>query len=98
MPPLPRPLVYIASLGEDALEAGLSMAARLRSGGKSVITGSGARSLKAQMRQANALGAEYVAILGEDEVREGTVTLRDMRGGQQQTVAQKNIENCLADP
>lgn len=45
------------------------------------------RSLKAQMRQADRLGAAFVAILGEDEAKSGTVTVRSMREGWQKSVA-----------
>ncbi len=41
------------------------------------------RSLKAQMKQASRIGARYVVILGLDEIKEGTVTLRDMAKGEQ---------------
>ncbi len=39
----------------------------------------GDRSLKAQLRQADSLGSNYAAIIGEDEVKSGTVTLRNMK-------------------
>jgi histidyl-tRNA synthetase len=53
-------------------------------------------SLKAQLRHADALGARYVAILGEQELARGEVTLRDMRDSQQRTVAGETIEEELA--
>jgi len=48
----------------------------------------GGRSLKAQMRQANALGAHHALILGREELAAGTVTLRDLeRQSQEQMPA-----------
>ena len=41
------------------------------------------RSLKAQMRFADKLGARFVLILGEDELRNGSVTVRDMARSEQ---------------
>lgn len=38
------------------------------------------KSLKAQMRQANRLGAHYVAILGADEIARGAASVKDLRG------------------
>ena len=37
-----------------------------------------ARSLKAQFKYADKLGAKYVAVLGDDEIERGVVKLRDM--------------------
>jgi len=39
------------------------------------------------MRQANSLGVRYTVIIGEDEVKAGTVTLRDMANARQETLA-----------
>jgi histidyl-tRNA synthetase len=45
------------------------------------------RSLKAQMREAGRLNARYVALIGEDEIKKGVVTLKDMDQHQQAEVA-----------
>ena len=45
-----------------------------------------ARSLKAQMREANRLGARYTLILGEDELARGEATLRNMQDSTQESV------------
>ncbi len=44
------------------------------------------RSLKSQMRYASKLGARFVLLLGEEELAEETVTVRDMQRGEQQRV------------
>jgi len=49
------------------------------------------RSLKAQMKQADRLGASYVAILGEDEVRGKSVTVKCMKEGWQKTIARTDV-------
>jgi len=41
------------------------------------------RSLKAQMRYADKLGARFVLILGDEELKENSVTIRDMQRSQQ---------------
>jgi histidyl-tRNA synthetase len=94
VPALPRPRVYIAALGEEALQQAIGLAAGLRRGGTGTLVGGG-RSLKAQMRQANSLGASHVLLIGEDELKAGTVTLRDMSGGSQRTVPAGEIEKAL---
>jgi histidyl-tRNA synthetase len=46
----------------------------------------GDKSLKAQLKQANKLGVRYAVIIGEEEVKAGTVTLRDMTSAEQKTM------------
>ena len=75
--------VYVACLGEEAREPALKLAARLRQAGIGVTLAMDDRSLKAQLRQANALGVYQAIIIGEEEVRTGSVILRDMAKGEQ---------------
>ena len=49
--------------------------------------------MRGQMRQASALGVETVLILGEDEVRDGTVAVRNMNTSNQQT---QNVSEFLS--
>ncbi|TET96363.1 MAG: histidine--tRNA ligase, partial [Dehalococcoidia bacterium] len=55
----------------------------------------GERSLKAQMRHADALGAAYAAIIGQRELRHGTATLRRLADGQQETVPLSQVPQRL---
>jgi histidyl-tRNA synthetase len=86
VPAPPGPRVLIAYLGDAARDESLKLAASLRQAGISAVTTAGGKSLKAQLRQANSLDARYTVILGEDEVKAGTATLRDMAGARQETV------------
>lgn len=86
--PMPSVLqVFIAYLGENARDEAIKLAAYLRKAGISAVTTTGSKSLKAQLRQANTLEAEYAVIIGEDEVKAGTITLRHMADARQETVA-----------
>ena len=96
IPELEVAQVYIAHTSEQGQTAALRLARRLRSEGVGVVVGSGGRSLKAQLRHADALGARYVAILGERELARGEVTLRDMRDGQQQSLAEDELARAVA--
>jgi len=87
--------VFVAYSGDEAKEAAIKLTAALRRAGIAVVSGLGNRSLKAQLRQANALGAAYALILGEEEVGSGTVMLRDMVRGQQQRVAMGELASIL---
>ncbi len=82
-----KPGVFIAFFGEGTETKAMEYAARLRREGIGVITASPGRSLKAQLRQANALGAGHVLIIGEDELRDGLVMLKEMADGQQRRLA-----------
>ena len=87
--------VLVAYLGSEAKDTAVKLAARLRQAGVSAVTSTGSRSLKAQMRQANNLGARYTVIIGDEEVSNGTVVLRDMASAQQQIVATDDLARLL---
>ena len=63
----------------------MELAAKLRASGVGAILSSGSRGLRGQLRQANALGIPYAAILGEDEIQRGEVMVRDMLNSTQET-------------
>ncbi|OGO00888.1 MAG: histidine--tRNA ligase [Chloroflexi bacterium RBG_13_51_52] len=96
VPMAPALQVFIACLGEKARDEAIKLAAGLRKNGISVVSATGDKSLKAQLRQANTLGARYTAIIGEEEVKAGTVTLRDMAEGGQESVDVKDMTGRLA--
>ena len=64
----PSPRYLVVSVGDAARETALDVAVRIRQQGAGAILGSASRSLKGQLRQANALSIPYVAIIGDDEV------------------------------
>lgn len=55
----------------------------------------GNKSLKAQLRQANNLGVGYAVIIGEQEVKSGTVILRDMTSAEQRTIPISQLQGLL---
>jgi histidyl-tRNA synthetase len=79
------PDVYVAVQSPAARVPAFRLASELRRGGIAALVGASERSLKAQMRQADALGARYVAILGERELADSSVTLKDLATGGQET-------------
>jgi len=95
IPPLPQPKVFIACLGDEAKEAATKLAAELRGAGVGAIAAMGDKSLKAQLRQANGLGMRYAVIIGEEEVKAGTVMLRDMASAEQKSVAVGELAKLL---
>ncbi len=86
---------YVATLGDAGRRVGVVLAERLRRVGLRVELDYMERSLRAQMRQANRLGAKSVLIIGDDEAAAGTVQLRDMESGAERTVGIDEVEHAL---
>ncbi len=95
IPPLPKPQVFIAHVGNEAKDEAIKLASRLRQAGIGVIEAIGDKSLKALLRQANNLGVRNTVIIGEQEIKTGTVILRDMANAQQETVPLIRLEELL---
>ena len=82
----PSPVIYVAALGESAQIKALAICERLRQAGKICECDTVGRSLKAQMKYANKIGAEYTLIIGDSEIESGVAMLRDMTSGEQREV------------
>lgn len=72
------PDVFVASLHKGLAVRAFELTLAFRAAGLNADMDHAARSLKAQFKYADKLGAAYVAILGEDEVTKGVVKLRNM--------------------
>lgn len=91
------PLVFLVSTGEATRAKVVELAAGLRRAGLPTELDHSGRSLKAQMRHANKLGARWVAIVGEEELASNRVTVKDMSGTQpQQMVAMDELTQFLS--
>ena len=82
---------YVVALGETAQAEGFKLLNSLRQQGLSAAMDFTGRSMKAQMKQANKLGAKYSVILGEDEIAEGVVMLRSMEDSSQAKVPMNQV-------
>jgi histidyl-tRNA synthetase len=87
----PRLDVYVAAAGGGALAEALRLAREVRAAGLSAEVDFEKRSLKSQMKEANRLGARRAVILGEEELKNQTATLRDMETGEQRAVARDEV-------
>ena len=79
--------VYIVHRAEGSAPVAFGLAAELRKRGIGTVIGESGRSFKAQMRAANGSGAATAIILGDDELANGTATIKDLRGEAEQRVA-----------
>ena len=82
---------YVVALGEAAQAEGFKLLNSLRQQGLSAAMDFAGRSMKAQMKQANKLGAKYSVILGEDEIAENVVMLRSMEDSSQAKVPMNQV-------
>ncbi len=82
---------YVVALGEKAQAEGFKLLNSLRQQGLSAAMDFAGRSMKAQMKQANKLGAKYSVILGEDEIAEGVAMLRSMEDSSQAKVPMNQV-------
>jgi histidyl-tRNA synthetase len=76
------PEILVAPLCARAAATAASLARRLRQAGRRVELGSADRRLKAQMKSADKTGVGFVVIIGEQELADGSATVRDMVAGQ----------------
>ena len=87
VPERPRPALYIIPLGEEAVGPCFTLARYLRLAGTVCLVDHSGKKLKNAMQQADNMRAEYVLILGENELKEGTVELKEMASGQKMQLA-----------
>ena len=98
VPGLPKPSVFVVWMGEAAGKAAAKMVSDLRDSGVSAVTSFTARSLKAQLRQADGTGCHFAAIIGEEELSQNFVTLRDLRTAQQEPVTFSKLVDKIKLP
>jgi len=91
VPEKTQPEAFLVSLGNLARRKTLILLRSLRQAGIRVESTFGNRSMRSQMRQANASGAFYTIILGEDELAKEQVTSRDMASGEQKQIPLETI-------
>jgi histidyl-tRNA synthetase len=85
-PPLVVPDIFLAQLGEQARKKSFALIEDLRKAGFFITHGLTKEGLKKQLEIANKLGAKYALILGQKEVLDGTIIIRDMEGGSQEII------------
>ncbi len=77
---------YIVTLGDEARRWGVLHLAKLREKGISATMDYKGRSMKAQMKDANRENAHYTIIVGDNELKEGKFTLRNMKESEESSL------------
>lgn len=88
---------FVAIQTPDAKQEAFILVDELRRAGVSADLDYLDRKMKAQFKQADRLGAAYTAIIGEAELANGTVVLKEMATGEQQEVKRDQVAAVLAE-
>ena len=89
------PDIYLANIGETALDAAENIAANLRAEGIFAETDLMGKGLKAQMKYADKVKARFSAVIGDDEVKNKKLILRNMENGETNDVAFDDIAKII---
>ncbi|MXX31461.1 MAG: histidine--tRNA ligase [Chloroflexi bacterium] len=89
--------VLIAALGEGAEFAASRIAGELRRRGVAATLAFGGRSLKAQLRQANRIGARFAVIAGARDLADRRITIRNLESSEQWSVGLDEVGGALAE-
>ena len=87
--------VFVVAMDKSMTQAAFLLGQELRQAGICAAFDYGGRSFKAQMREANRLAATYVIILGEDEIKNNYVTLKNMESGEQRQISRGQVAGFL---
>ncbi|MCP3030418.1 histidine--tRNA ligase [Halobacillus sp. A1] len=86
---------YIVSLGEKAEEASVRLTHQLRQAGVQVDKDYLQRKMKGQFKSADRLNAKYVVVLGDREIEQNAVSVKDMETGQQEELPLEEVTEFL---
>ena len=85
------PDIYIISMGEPSLKYSFNLANDLREKDFIVLNETVGRSLKSQMKDANRLNVSHVIIIGDDEIKNEIVCIKNMDTGNQENVSLSKV-------
>lgn len=88
--------VYIVSLGDKAQLATIKLMQKLRDDGLKVDKDYMGKKMKAQFKNADRLKADFVVIIGDDEIDKGSVQVRTMATGDQEEININEVNTRLS--
>ena len=83
--------VYVMPLSKQEIEYAFAMVMMLRNGGFRSELNTDGSNLKAQLKKANKVGARFALIIGEQEVNQGLVTIKDLDQQSQETLKYQDL-------
>ena len=93
----PTPMAYVVHDGQPASSLARRVGERLRDDGMEIVVNAGGGSMKSQMKRADASGARYALIIGDEEAATNSVAIKPLRdGGEQFAVGVDDLPAKLA--
>ena len=89
------PQVFLAWIGDEARTYAIKLLYELRKQGIRAEIDTRERNLKGQMKYANKVKAAFTAVIGDDEIQSGEITLKNMETGEQIRVKREDLANAL---
>lgn len=83
-------------MGQDAKAFGLKLIRELRNKGVKAEMDTLARNIKGQFKYADRLGAKYTVVIGDNELAEGAVSIKEMATSEQRTVKIEDLVEELS--
>lgn len=93
----PAPLAFIVQASENAGQQARAIARDGRASGIAISLDLDRRSLKSQMRQADGSGATFALIIGDDELAQNKVSVKNLKTSEQQMVAFDQVVEFLCE-
>lgn len=90
-----KPKIFLAQLGDAAKRKSLTLFENLRKAGVEIKSSLGRDSIKSQLRIASRLGVKYTLIFGQKEALEGTIIIREMNTGIQETILLDKVVDVM---
>ena len=91
-----KPVVYIAGMDAECRKKAFSLASKLREKGVNAEVDLMDRSVKAQFKYADKLGAKFVAVIGGNELAEGKANVKNMANGESEYVEFDKFEEYFS--
>mgnify|MGYP000210772250 CR=1 FL=1 len=95
-PSVKRNGFFIVSANEKFTKMVFDVLQKIREKGRRCDFSPSFGSLKSQIRRADALGMRYVVIIGEDEVKNGVLSIKDLENGKQWTIPYGDIDFLIS--
>lgn len=80
-----KPEIFVATIGDEANKYATSLIQKLRKEGKFAVKDITGKSLNAQFKYANKIGAKYVITLGEEEIKNKMAKIKNMENGEEES-------------
>ncbi len=87
--------LFVAFMGEEGKKRAQALVHDLRKKGMRAMLDVAARNIKGQFKYADRIGARFTAVIGDDEIARGEITLKDMRTSEQRQISLGELADVL---